>query len=83
MNTKTTLLNQVFEQRSGRKSSERFEYHFIHPNTGNKMTLKLAEEDFSNWESNMLIQRAMPYLDSDEREFLISGFLPGECGVFG
>lgn len=52
----------------------------VHPITKklNKLELDITEEEYRNWHSGELIQNAMPKLTSDEREFLISGLLPGE-----
>lgn len=33
---------------------------------------------YYNWKSGQLIQDAFPYLDSDEREFIKTGFNPDE-----
>lgn len=44
----------------------------------NSMELDISEEQLTNWENGMLIQRAMPNLTPDEREFLMTGLLPGE-----
>ena len=43
----------------------------------------LNEEDYVNWintpiHQQELIQNAFPFLTSDEREFIITGLLPGE-----
>lgn len=52
----------------------------ISPLTGksNDMDLDITEEQLQRWKSGELIQRVMPRLTSDEREFLISGLLPVE-----
>jgi hypothetical protein len=43
----------------------------------NKVTLQLTEEQYNNWRNKrMLIQDAMPHLDKDEREFLMTGYTP-------
>jgi hypothetical protein len=51
-----------------------------HPVTGkdNHMELDVTNEQLQAWETGTLIQDAMPNLTSDEREFLITGLLPGE-----
>ena len=43
------------------------------------MTMMLDPADLAKWERNeALIQNALPYLTPVEREFLISGVMPGE-----
>jgi hypothetical protein len=51
-----------------------------HPLTGeeNDMELDVTFKQLQAWENGTLIQEAMPNLTDDEREFLISGLLPGE-----
>jgi len=45
----------------------------------NTMTMMLDPADLAKWErKEALIQNALPYLTPAEREFLISGVLPGE-----
>lgn len=44
----------------------------------NTMDLPVTDEQIRRWRSGELIQKAMPHLTSDEREFLLSGMLPGE-----
>jgi hypothetical protein len=48
------------------------------PLTGkfNSMYLSVTDEQYSAWADGMLIQEAMPDLNADEREFIISGLLP-------
>ena len=48
--------------------------------TGKEHTLDLpvTQEQYDAWKSGTLIQIAMPNLSPEEREFLISGMLPGE-----
>lgn len=40
--------------------------------------IEVYEEDYVNWENGMLIQEALPYVDPDTRELLISGMC-GRC----
>lgn len=40
--------------------------------------IQLNPMDFAKYEAGMLIQRAMPYLSEDDREFIISGITPEE-----
>lgn len=51
-----------------------------HPITGkdNDMELDVTNEQLQAWKNGTLIQEAMPNLTEDEREFLITGLLPGE-----
>lgn len=44
----------------------------------NTMTLNVTPDQIARWQNGELIQRVMPHLTDDEREFLISGTLPGE-----
>lgn len=46
--------------------------------TTNSMELDVTPEQLSNWQNGTLIQDAMPQLAPEEREFLITGFLPEE-----
>lgn len=50
------------------------------PITGKTTTLDLAvtDDQLRRWMDGELIQRAMPQLTADEREFLITGMAPGE-----
>lgn len=50
------------------------------PLTGivNEKDLDITQEQYDNWNNGMLIQRAMPHLTSEEREFLITGLLNTE-----
>lgn len=59
-------MGQVIEKRS--------------PLTGkwNKMEINCTYEQFARWREGGLIQNVMPQLSADEREFLISGCMPGE-----
>ncbi len=42
------------------------------------MEIKVTQEQLNAWEDGTLIQDAMPELNEDEREFLISGMTPQE-----
>jgi hypothetical protein len=44
----------------------------------NTMDLPITQGQVDAWEGGELIQNAMPNLDSDQREFLISGLMKGE-----
>lgn len=58
----------------------------ISPVTGatNEMDLDVTTSQITQWQNGALIQNVMPHLNLDEREFLISGMLPGEWeSVFG
>lgn len=48
------------------------------PITGkaNIMTLNISETQMDDWENGSLIQDAMPNLNSDQREFLMTGLTP-------
>jgi len=40
--------------------------------------IEVTPEQFSNWENGMLIQKAMPHLSADDREFMMTGITPEE-----
>ena len=43
----------------------------------NKCTLKLTRQQYDDWQvKRRLIQDAMPHLDKEEREFLMTGYTP-------
>jgi hypothetical protein len=43
----------------------------------NKAILKIDEEQYNRWkDKRSLIQDVFPHLDSDEREFLMTGYTP-------
>lgn len=44
----------------------------------NQMDLPVTEEQIEKWRSGTLIQKAMPHLTAEEREFLISGTTPAD-----
>lgn len=50
------------------------------PLTGksNSVIMDVTQEQIDLWKSGVLIQDAMPQLSLDEREFIISGYLPNE-----
>ena len=43
-----------------------------------EMELDITPEQIARWEGGELIQDVMPHLNADEREFLISGAMPGD-----
>lgn len=45
------------------------------PITGkiNEMDIDVTEEEMDKWRSGVVIQRAMPNLTPDEREFILTG----------
>lgn len=45
------------------------------PYSGNKNTkdINVTEEQLNNWANGMLIQRAMPNVSIDDREFIMNG----------
>ena len=50
----------------------------------NLMDLPVTQEQLDAWLAGELIQDVMPDLDEDQREFLISGMMPGEFeAMFG
>jgi hypothetical protein len=45
----------------------------------NKVILQLTEEQYYRWhQKRQLIQDAMPHLDKEEREFLMTGYTPDD-----
>ena len=50
------------------------------PLTGRVNTMEISMEpaDFQSWRSGELIQNALPYLSSDEREFIKTGIYANE-----
>lgn len=52
----------------------------IHPKTGEENTLDLdiTKDQMRRWFQGEHIQVVMPELTADEREFMISGLLPGQ-----
>lgn len=43
------------------------------------MTMKFTQEQYESWAINgKLIQNALPHLNSEEREFLMTGITPAE-----
>ena len=56
----------------------------IHPFTGkfNSVDLPITHEQLDAWKTGTLAQNAFPHLTADEREFLISGLVPGDWGKY-
>ena len=54
----------------------------VHPFTGklNSMELPVTKEQLQSWRDGELIQRAMPNLTPDEREFIKTGLLDWPYG---
>ena len=50
------------------------------PMTGKPVTMEIdvTEEQLADWDSGMLIQKAMPNLTADEREFILTGLTAEE-----
>ena len=42
------------------------------------MMLNVTDEQLAAWRQGELIQKAMPQLTPEEREFVLTGCLPGE-----
>jgi len=45
---------------------------------GSRRHLEVEQRGYDDWRAGTLIQDALPDLDADEREWLISGYCP-EC----
>ena len=43
-----------------------------------QMDLPITEEQLRWWKQGALVQDVFPHLSSDQREFLLSGLLPGQ-----
>lgn len=44
----------------------------------NEMELPITTEQLEDWQSGRLIQHAMPHLNDEQREFLMTGVTPQE-----
>lgn len=44
----------------------------------NTLDLPVTEEQFSAYQGGMLVQNAFPNLNEDQREFIMTGMMPGE-----
>ena len=42
------------------------------------LDIPITKEQYDRWQGGELIQKAMPHLTADQREFMISGTLPHE-----
>jgi len=42
------------------------------------MTMSIDPSDLQKWSNGEPIEKVMPYLSPDEREFITTGILPGE-----
>ena len=51
----------------------------VDPFTGknNQWDIPVTEEQVRDWEEGSLIQNAMPNLNPDQREFIMTGITPG------
>jgi uncharacterized protein (DUF779 family) len=50
----------------------------------NEMNLDITEEQYFSWKTGDLVQNVFPHLNSEEREFIVSGITPQEWKeVFG
>lgn len=46
-----------------------------------QLDLPVTREQIRAWENGAYIQNVMPHLDADQREFLLTGMLPGEWDI--
>lgn len=44
----------------------------------NRMVIDVTQEQIDAWQSGTVIQRAMPHLSADEREFILTGITAEE-----
>tara|TARA_R110002020_G_scaffold2578_1_gene12312 strand:- start:25 stop:234 length:210 start_codon:yes stop_codon:yes gene_type:complete len=58
----------------------KYEIERTSPLTGRVNTMEISMEpaDFQSWKNGELIQNALPYLTSDEREFIKTGIYANE-----
>lgn len=47
-------------------------------NKEREMDLPVTEEQYAAWRRGVLVQDAFPQLDSEQREFILSGITPDE-----
>lgn len=40
--------------------------------------MDVTQQEINNWVGGMVIQRAMPHLSDDDREFIMTGITPDE-----
>jgi len=59
-----------------RKNKEDFEIICECPFCGSVDSVWVNEEDYIKWQNGELVQEAFPYLNSIEREMIISGMCP-------
>lgn len=50
----------------------------FNPDTPVTKTFNVTLEQWLNWCAGMVIQRAMPHLSADDREFIMTGMTPEE-----
>lgn len=43
-----------------------------------EMQMRFDLTDYTNWQNGTVIQNALPYLNAEEREFLLTGITPDE-----
>lgn len=44
----------------------------------NEREIDVSDEQMEDWLSGTVIQKAMPHLSADDREFIITGIMPDE-----
>jgi len=51
-----------------------------HPFTGelNEREISITPQQLSSWYNGISIQNAMPNISADDREYILTGLLPGE-----
>jgi hypothetical protein len=66
-------INAVWEEKDGKKVAV---VTRVSPLTGkeNTMRLDITQAQFTSWIKGCVIQRAMPNLTPDEREFVMTGY---------
>jgi len=48
----------------------------------NQMEIPVTKVQLDNWRNGALIQRAMPNLTADQREFIMTGITPTEFSIW-
>jgi hypothetical protein len=66
------------------KPTTKGNFTVVNPETGKEVTMEIrvTPAEYERWLNGVVIQRAMPNLSKDEREFLITGIFPGRWEAF-
>jgi hypothetical protein len=69
---------EIASAKNAKESMMKIKRQNIFTNETNVMELAVEFEQLERWHRGGLIQDVMPHLTADEREFLMTGCLPGE-----